>query len=390
MKLKQLGLLLLILATFLVGCSSEKSAKSYYKDGMKYYKEGNYEEAKNSLLLASKTNPNKAEYMIEYGLVLIRTGDYNESLKQFDQAILKNDNKIVTQNNKRAHRGKGIAYYYMSDYKNALVEFETALNITELEELNTDIMYYKADCEEKSGEYQKAIDTYTTMIKNKKKDALLYSKRAHAYQALGDMKKALLDYDKAISIEPKELDLYVKKYLLYQEQEDIKSANKTLEHALKITKDKNYYDLGRIYYYQGNTEQAISNFHKALKDEKWKAYFYLGEIYVEQKDYEQGIENYKSYIEKNPDSKDGIVYNQLATCLIAINEYEEALDYIGQGLKQNDNTAMKALKFNEIIAYERLIQFDKAYTKIKEYLKSYPDDQAALREIEFIKTRVKE
>ena len=47
----------------------------------------------------------------------------------------------------------------------------------------------------------------------------------------------------------------------------------------------------------------------------------------------------------------------------------------------------QTLKFNQIVAYEYLGDFDQASVLMKNYLQIYPDDQDAIREYEFLKSR---
>jgi TolA-binding protein len=48
---------------------------------------------------------------------------------------------------------------------------------------------------------------------------------------------------------------------------------------------------------------------------------------------------------------------------------------------------MQTLSFNEIVAYEYLQDYQKAAVLLKAYLQNYPDDQAAIREQQFLSTR---
>ena len=52
-----------------------------------------------------------------------------------------------------------------------------------------------------------------------------------------------------------------------------------------------------------------------------------------------------------------------------------------------DNGMMQSLKFNEIVAYEYMGDFKTASALMNSYLQSYPDDAAAKREYEFLRTR---
>ena len=57
------------------------------------------------------------------------------------------------------------------------------------------------------------------------------------------------------------------------------------------------------------------------------------------------------------------------------------------GMNVRDNSIIQTLKYNEIVAYEYMQEFRTAATLMKDYVKLYPDDKAARREYEFLKTR---
>lgn len=70
-----------------------------------------------------------------------------------------------------------------------------------------------------------------------------------------------------------------------------------------------------------------------------------------------------------------------------MNDPESALAAFQAGLASEDKSCMQTLKLNEIAAYENLAQFQKAAVLMESYLASYPDDERAKREYEFLKTR---
>ena len=49
---------------------------------------------------------------------------------------------------------------------------------------------------------------------------------------------------------------------------------------------------------------------------------------------------------------------------------------------------MQELLFNEIVAYEKQLDFNTAFSKAQEYMKMYPDDQEAKKELEFLQSRI--
>ena len=47
----------------------------------------------------------------------------------------------------------------------------------------------------------------------------------------------------------------------------------------------------------------------------------------------------------------------------------------------------KEMKYNLIVAYEKMEDWESAEVKLEEYLESYPNDKAAKKEAEFLETR---
>ena len=96
------------------------------------------------------------------------------------------------------------------------------------------------------------------------------------------------------------------------------------------------------------------------------------------------------YIEKYlaENDADPVIYNQLGLCKLETEDYEAALTAINSGLSVTENNSVtQELRFNQIVAYEHLGNFKKAAALMNSYLDSYPDDAAAIRENEFLKTR---
>ena len=70
-----------------------------------------------------------------------------------------------------------------------------------------------------------------------------------------------------------------------------------------------------------------------------------------------------------------------------MERYTEALSSFQAGMNTEDKSIMQTLKYNEIVAYEYMREFRTAANLMKDYIALYPDDAAALREYEFLKTR---
>jgi tetratricopeptide (TPR) repeat protein len=94
---------------------------------------------------------------------------------------------------------------------------------------------------------------------------------------------------------------------------------------------------------------------------------------------------YKNYQTQNPEAAE--IFNQLGLCKIKSGAYEEALSAFKSAANVENNGMERTLELNQIIAYEYTGNFKQATVLMEAYLKKYPDDETALREYEFLKTR---
>lgn len=389
MKCKRLCILLSAAVITMTGCSSN-SASSRYKAGMDYFDKGQYKEASQEFEQAIKKNGDKADYYLAYGMSLIQLEKYDEAIVQFDKIIMKHDNQIVHENNKKAYRGKGIAYYESQNYDKAATQFKKALEYTELSKLNNDIELYLGDCQIKTGDYEGAVNTYTDLIADNKSEATYYVKRANAYQLLGKSKEAIADYDKAIEYDKDNYDIYFGKYFMLLDEGDESQAKEVLTKALAIKNDKaDLFNIARIHYYQEQYDDALSEMKNVAK-ENANAYFYIGQIFYMQKDYDKAKENYEKYIKNTDKIQEVSVYNQLALCELENEDYEKAYEYVEKGLSYQDASLKKVLSFNEVICLEKIGKYQEAYQKATEYMETYKSDKEMKKELEFLQTRVGE
>lgn len=384
-KLLSMGIFLIIIV-ILTGCGK---ADNYYKNGKKSFENASYEKAALSFEKAIKKNPNKAEYLIDYGMTLIALGKYEDSIKQFDLAYMDKDLKIVRENNKRVYRGKGIAYYHIQQYQKAVTEFEKAIDVRELLKLNEDILYYMGSSLIAVGSYDKAIDVYTTILTEDSKNASAYGNRAFCYRNKNEFEKSLTDYNKAIKIDSKDYYSYFGKYFLLLDMGDDAGALEVLKEAAKIKDEttEGKYNKAKVSYFLGDYETALAELNKAFTNGFTEAYYYIGEIYRQNKDYPNAIYYYENYI-KSGSINSPNVYNQIASCLMKEGNSEDAIEYLELGLSYNQVDTLQILKKNEIIAYENLGKYDLAKEKLTDYVKNYPDDDKALREVTFVDTRL--
>ena len=151
------------------------------------------------------------------------------------------------------------------------------------------------------------------------------------------------------------------------------------------TKGMTNYEKGRICYYLEDYENARTYLEKAREEGGYEAALFLGKTYEILGDLNYAISVYNSYLEnEEPNAR---MLNQLGLCKMRAEDYAGALTAFQSAINIEDNGMMQTLKMNEIVAYERLGQYEEAASRMSSYLSSYPDDEAAKREYEFLKTR---
>ena len=106
------------------------------------------------------------------------------------------------------------------------------------------------------------------------------------------------------------------------------------------------------------------------------------------KEYEQGAKYLREYIASETVLRSVLPYSELILCDINIGNFEEAKDMISKAYKLKDTDNMQVVEHNEIVLYEKMLDFNTAYEKCQAYVAKYPEDEAMKKELEFLRTRV--
>lgn len=324
---------------------------------------------------------NKME-SIKTGMEAVSAMQYEEALASFDAAILNGEDK------EQAYRGQGLAYMGLTQYEEARTSLLNALSFHKggPDEMVYDINYYLAVADYKNGDLEKAIATYSSILALKDSESQAYYLRGCAYLETENYEKAISDYEKAMQLSPTDYSLFIDIYTHLEKHGYEEAGIGYLKKLLEEQSDKmSLYDKGRISYYCKDYESARNNLEEARLDSKdVTIIIMLGKTYEALGDSNYAASIYAGYLKE---TENAVIYNRLGVCRLELEDYQSALEAFQAGIKLNDTTMMQTLSYNEIVAYEYLQQYNQAIVSMEAYLKKYPDDEKALREYEFLKTR---
>lgn len=319
---------------------------------------------------------------LQNAMASVQALDYEGALAQFEEA------EESGANIRLVNRGRGIAYMGLTDYEHAVSCFRQALSASNglVENVDFDLNYYMAAAYVKSGRYEEAEDTYDAILGLRGNEEDAYFLRGNVRLHLQDFEGAREDFDKVVSMDPKNYDRLIEIFEVLDNFGYREAGQQYLQTALTSgDKSMDTYVTGRIYYYLGEYQRAYLALEEAKDKGGVDSYLYLGRAYEATGDYNYASNVYNSYLSRYDGNAE--VYNQLGLCELAKGEYEKALAAFQSGMQLEDNPMQQSLAFNEIVAYEYLGEYEQAYALLTNYMRNYPDDEQARRELGFLSTR---
>lgn len=309
--------------------------------------------------------------------------DYRGAETLFRDAIDQGEDPLL------AYRGLGIALMGQARYEEALSAFDNAIAYTDDKMPDTvrDLLQYRITCQYRMKNYEGAIKTgdELTALDDELMMAYFYIGASRLNQGSLDEAKANFDY--AVSLEPENYKLYLDIYSIYEDAKLSGVGDGYLQTALGIAPKsmEDHYNVGQIYFYLEEYDDAATALIEPVQKEYEPALSLMGQIYLARKDYDNAKATFSQILRKNDQSKDA--YNGLALCAIAVNDPDAALDYIAQGLSLSGEEGKQELYFNEIVAYEKKLDFLTARDKCRQYVEMYPTDEGGAKELQFLNTR---
>ena len=324
----------------------------------------------------------KSHENIDLAVTAVLNGEYENAMDFLEKAGEKGENK------EDLHRVRGIALMELARYDEATEEFLESLSYNKgyVKSQDKDTSYYLAVAQYRNGCFSDAKDTYSAIIGLYPEESDAFLQRGKTELRLNETDNAIADFNRAVRIDKDDPDLYIEIYECLNSAGMKDEGNKYLKDAMEISTKLTSLQKGKLYYCQGEYEQAKNALESARNEgAKGGVTLYLGRTYEALGDTNYAASLYRTYLEENP--TDIEICNQLGLCCLEMGDYEGALSSFEQGLSVPDNEYEQTLKYNRIVAYEYLANFEQAKVLMKEYLKEYPADEAAIRENGFLNTR---
>ena len=311
----------------------------------------------------------------------LEQGNYTYALSGFQQCI---DEGLFPA---RSYRGAGLSCLRQADYEEAIDYFTGALGCEKVEEkLRKDILLYRATAYMKSGNYSDAMADCQTLAQDFEKDADICFLTGSIALAMDGYEEAAREFDQAFA-ESSDYDTAIRIYQQYIQREMEADGTRYLEESLEVTPKtaEDYCERGRIYYFMEDYNKAASELIEALNQDSTEARLLLGMVYLAQHDVGNARAMYQDFLAQ--DGSPGRGYNGLALCDLEENNYPDALSNIAKGIQDATTEEMQSLLYNEIVVYERMLDFDTAREKAEEYTAMFPEDTGVKRELAFLESR---
>lgn len=388
-RILQIGLVVLLAIVLFYVVRNFGEGNKYNNKGMEAYNRADYETANTCFGKAVEYDEKNGEYHMNHGMAQSELKLYDEAMESFNKALefTKRDKDIQL-----VHRAMGISLMYQGKYDEALESFNKALDGKESRFTDTevDVLYYKAETEDKAGKYVESVMTYTKIVEYEK-SADAYLLRGMAYVKVGDSTSAEADLRTAIKKDKKNYEIYMALYNALMDQNKVDDARAVLEEALSLggSKGRDLVNQGNIYLKLGDYASAEERLKKALDKGEISAHLGYAELYMtaEKLNHPEAEAHFEAYLAQVTDDVEA--YNKYGSYLMDQGNYAKAEEIFTRGVALNNRLMDRTISKNQVSAAEHAGNWTKALEYIEVYLQKYSDDADAVRERDFIQTRIR-
>jgi tetratricopeptide (TPR) repeat protein len=161
-------------------------------------------------------------------------------------------------------------------------------------------------------QYREAIREYQAAIKLDNQNVFIYNSLGLAYAALREFEEALKAFNHALALNPDLSDLYNNIGMVYAEQGARDKAFEAFSRAVRspsyTTPEKALYNLGNLYFEDGNLELAEMHFRRSVEKQPKFALGYRGlaRVYMKMDQLDLAIRQFEKAIELAPEDAESL------------------------------------------------------------------------------------
>lgn len=226
---------------------------------------------------SERLNPDEITAMVQQGLHLHETGDYEAAIELFDDLLAHDARNFI------AYNARGSAYHALGNYEQAIYNFSKAI---EIEPMFPHAYYNRGRAYSALEKYQDALSDFQKSIELSSAE---FGYRAYGnigliYHRQGQYQKALEAFEESISYDNTKADAFFFRGETYTAQENYKAAIADYQAAIDRFSqyDKAYAALGFAYYKTGQYSQALDALDQVLNitPNSPAPYFYRMLVYL--------------------------------------------------------------------------------------------------------------
>lgn len=194
---------------------------------------------------------------LQAGRALMQQGKFKEALPLLNKAVEANASAATFNT-------RGVAYFQMKEYENALLDYEQALKI---DPENYQPYFNRAKLRVVKNETDAALSDFAEAIRRSPQTTDIYLDRGQLFDLLGQLDNALTDFDKAVAIDPKNAVAWYNRGNIYFQKKDLGLAITSFQQAVQQDKKfgKAFNALGIAQLMQKKQSEGCLNLQTALR-----------------------------------------------------------------------------------------------------------------------------
>ncbi|MBU1720911.1 MAG: tetratricopeptide repeat protein [Bacteroidetes bacterium] len=215
--------------------------------------------------------------------------------------------EMIEKNPRRAlmgYKGRGATYYKMGMFKEALADFNAAIQLRPDE---VELYKHRGIIRTNLGDFQGAILDFNLymMVDSVCKEAYYY--RGLAYTGLSEYKIAISDFSRTIALDPENAAVYSNRGFAFIKDGQTENAMLDFRSSVELSPGSalSWFYLGqtKAALPQFSVDEVIADYEKAiaLKLDTFFLYYNLGNMYGLKKDYEMTEKYLRMAVENKPD-----------------------------------------------------------------------------------------